>query len=170
MAQRSRTRKTVPEETPPNRTSPALSLTPNWDDWVAHTGTETTAHTSTANLSPAFGSDMSPIPYDLPDVSECAHSEPKLPTKAGEGTSDDEVLIKDDNCKSSKMPYMPFDNDLCELSDHDSDVEDPTGARGQRVGPEGCSGPSKEAKRACTCQGSGLRTRLGNTEIKCRFF
>ena len=43
---------------------------------------------------------------------------------------------------------MPFDTDLCELSDHDSDVEARTGARDQRVGPEGRSGPSKETKRA----------------------
>ena len=43
---------------------------------------------------------------------------------------------------------MAFDNDLCELSDHDSDVEAPSGARGQRVEPEVRSGPSREAKRA----------------------
>ena len=135
MAKRSRTRKPVPEETPPNRTSPGLSLTPYGDDWAAPTGTEGTAHTSTAILSPAFVSDMSPMSHGMPDLSECAHSEPKSPTKAGEGTSDDEVLIEDD--KSLKRPYMPFDNDFCQLSDHDSDVEAHTGARGQRVGPEG---------------------------------
>ena len=43
---------------------------------------------------------------------------------------------------------MPFDNDLCELSDHDSDVEAHTGARDRRVGLEGRSGPSKQTKRA----------------------
>ena len=43
---------------------------------------------------------------------------------------------------------MAFDNDLCELSDHDSDVEAHTGAHDQRVGPEGRSGPSKETKEA----------------------
>ena len=43
---------------------------------------------------------------------------------------------------------MPFDSDLCELSDHDSDVEAHTGARDQRVRPESRSGPSKETKRA----------------------
>ena len=113
---------------------------------MAHTNTESTAHTSTANLAPAFGSDMSPIPHGLQDVSDCAHSEPKSPPKAGEGTSDDKVLIEVD--ESLKRPYMPFDNDLCELRDHDSDVEAHTGVHGQRVGPEGRSGPSKEAKRA----------------------
>ena len=127
--------------------SPALSLTPYGDDWVAHTNTESTEHTSAENLSPVFGSDMSHIPRGLQDVSDCAQSEPKSPPKAGEGTSDDEVLVDDDKT-SSERPYMPFDSDLCELSDHDSDVEAHRGARGQRVGPEGRSGPSKEAKRA----------------------
>ena len=65
----------------------------------------------------------------------------------GEGTSDGEMSIDNDK-ESSKRPYMPFDNDLCELSDHDSNVEAPSGARGQRVEPEVCSGPSREAKRA----------------------
>ena len=120
--------------------------------WVAHTNTESTGHTSTVysksvSESPVFGSDMSPIPHGLPDVSDCAHSEPKSPPKAGQGTSDDEVLIGDDEA-SSKRPYMPFNNDLCELSDHDSDEEAPSGAHGQRVEPECRSGPSREAKHA----------------------
>ena len=133
MAKRSRTRKSVPEETPPNMPSPALSLTPYADDWVANTTTESTAHTSTANLTSAFGTDMSPIRHSLPDVSHCAYSEAKLPPKACEGTSDYEVIMDDDE-GSSKRPYMPFDNDLCDLSDHDSDVEAPSGARGEVVG------------------------------------
>ena len=85
MAKRSHTRKTVPERTPTNLPSPAYSLTPLEDDWTAHNGRESTVHTSAANLSPVFGSDMSPIPQGLPDVSDCAHSEPTSPPKAGEG-------------------------------------------------------------------------------------
>ena len=69
--------------------------------------------------------------------------------QVSEGTSDDEVLMDDDEA-SSKRPYMPFD--LCELSEHDSNAEAPSGARGQRVEPEVHSGPSRDpeamAKRA----------------------
>ena len=147
MAKRSRTRKSVPEETPPNMPSPALSLTPYADDWVANTTTESTAHTSTANLSPVVGNDMSPIRHGLPDVSHGAHSEAKSPPKACEGTSDYEVMMDDDEGSSRRL-YMPFDNDLCDLRDHDSDVEAPSGARGERVEPEVHSGPSRKAKRA----------------------
>ena len=44
---------------------------------------------------------------------------------------------------------MPFYRDLCDLSDHDSDVEAPScKERGARVGPEVRSGPSREAKKA----------------------
>ena len=125
---------------------PSPSLTPYADDWVANTSTESTAHTSTANLFTVFGNDMSSIPHSLPDVSDCAHSEPKSPPKAGEGASDDEVLNQmDDDEESSKRPYMPFDKDLCDLSDHDSDVEAPSG---KRVEPEVRNGPSREATRA----------------------
>ena len=67
---------------------------------MAHTNTEGTAHTSTANLSPVFGSDMSHIPHGLPDVSHCAHSEAKSPPKECEGTSDDEVLMDHDKASS----------------------------------------------------------------------
>ena len=104
---------------------------------------------------------MSPIPHGLQDVSECAHSEPNSPPKAGQGTSDGEVSI-DDNEDSSRRTYMPFDKDLCVLSDHDSGVEDHTGARDQRVGLEGRSGPSKETKRAHVDLTRGLmQTYLG---------
>ena len=111
----------MPEETPLNMPLPALLLTPYMDNWVAHTNTKSTAHTSTANLSLVFGNAMLPIPHGLPDVSNCAHSEPKLPPKAGAGASNDEVLMDDDEA-SSKRPYMPFNNNLCKLSEHDSDV------------------------------------------------
>ena len=67
--------------------------------------------------------------------------------KEGKGTSDGEMSIDDDKEDSGKT-HMPFDTDLRELSDHASDVEARTGARDQRVGPEGRSGPSKETKRA----------------------
>ena len=147
MSKRSRTRKPVPEQTPPNATSPGFSLTPLNDDWNAHFGRGSTAHTSATNLSPVFGNDVSPIPHGLQDVSECAHSEPNSPPKAGEVTSNGEMSIDDDE-ESSGKTHMPFDNDLCELSDHDSDVEAHTGARDQRVGPKGRSEPSKETTRA----------------------
>ena len=55
----------------------------------------------------------------------------------------------DDDEASSKRPYMPFDNDLCDVSDHDSDAEASSGARGERGEPEARSGPFTEAKRAC---------------------
>ena len=66
------------------------SLTPYEDDWADANTTQSTAHASAANLSSVFGSDMSPIPHGLPDVSDCALSEPKSPPKAGEGASDNE--------------------------------------------------------------------------------
>ena len=123
------------------------SLTPYKDDWAGTRTTQSTAHASAANLSSVFGNDMSPIPHGLPDVSDCAQSEPKSPPKAGQGASDDEEMMDDDK-ESSKRPYMPFDRDLCDLSDHDSDVEAPScnecGARGE---PEVRSGPSREAKK-----------------------
>ena len=122
-------------------------LTPLGDDWNAHYGGGRTAHTSATHLYPAFGNDGSPIPHGLLDVSECAPLEPNSPPKAGEGTSDCEMLIDDDKERSGKI-HMPFDNDLCELSDHDSDVEAHTGARDQHAGPDGRSGPSRETKRA----------------------
>ena len=126
------------------------SLTPYKDDWAANTTTESTAHTmpSAANLNAVFGNDVSPIPHGLPDVSGCAHSEPKSQPKAGEGASNDEVLMDDDE-ESSRGHHMPFDKDLCDLSDHDSDVEPPScKGWGARVEPEVRSGPSREAKRA----------------------
>ena len=83
------------------------SLTPYDDDWVANTTTESTAHTSTANLDTVFGNDMSPIPHGLPDVSDCAHSEPTSPPKAGEVASDDEELMDDDE-ESSRRHHMLF--------------------------------------------------------------
>ena len=60
---------------------------------------------STSYPHQSHGSDMSHIPYGLPDVSERAHSEPTSPTKAGEGTSDDEVLIEDEGltCQSTTI-------------------------------------------------------------------
>ena len=61
-----------------------------------------TAHTSAANLSTVFGGDMSPILHGLQDVSECAHSEPNSPPKAGEGTSDGEMSIDKDEGSSKK--------------------------------------------------------------------
>ena len=70
-ANRSRTRERVPEQTPPNATSPVFSLTPLDDNWEAQFGGGSTAHTSATNLSPAFGNDVSPIPHGLQDVSEC---------------------------------------------------------------------------------------------------
>ena len=83
--------------------------------------------TSAANLPTVFGGNMPPISHGLQDVSECAHSEPNSPPKAGEGTSDGEMPIDKDE-ESSKRTYMPFDSDLCELSDHDSDGEAHTGS------------------------------------------
>ena len=71
-----------------------------------------------------------------------------MPPKAGQGASNDEEMMDDDN-ESSKRPYTPFDRDLCDLSDHDSDVEAPSCKEwGAHVGPEVCSGPSREAKTA----------------------
>ena len=107
MSKRSRTRKPVPEQTPPNATSPGFSLTPLNDDWNAHFGRGSTAHTSATNLSPVFGNDVSPIPHGLPDVSDCAQSEPKSPPKAGEGASDDEEMMDDDK-ENSRRRHMPL--------------------------------------------------------------
>ena len=106
-------------------------------------------HTSATNLSPVVGNDVLPIAHGLQDMSECAHSESNSPPKAAEGTrtSDGEMSIDDDE-ESSGRTNMIFDNDLCEPSDHGSGVEAHTGARDQRVGPEGRSRPSKETKGA----------------------
>ena len=70
---------------------------------MAHKGRASAAHTSAANLSPVVGNDVSPIPHGLPDVSECAHSEPKSPPKAGEGTSDDEVTQRCQSTMTKKV-------------------------------------------------------------------
>ena len=146
MSKRSRTREMVPEGTPPNATSSGYVLPPLPDDWGAHFGRGSTAHTSATNLSPVFGNDVSPIPHCSRDVSQCAHSDPNSPPKAAEGTSDGEMSIDDDEEPSGRtnMPFESFGHDLCEPSDHDSNVEAHTGARGRRVGPESRSRPSKE--------------------------
>ena len=124
------------------------SLTPYEDDWAGANTTQSTTHASAANLSSVFGSDMSPIPHGLPDVSESAQPEPESPPKADQGASDEEEMMDDDE-ESLKRPYMPFDRDLCDLSDHDSDVEVPScKERGARVGPEVRSVPSRVAKKA----------------------
>ena len=138
----------MPQQTPPIMHQGSPLLTPYEDDWADANRTKSTTHASAANLSSVFGSDMSPIPHGLPDVSESAQPEPESPPKAGQGASDDEEMMDDDK-ESSKRPYMPFDRDLCDLSDHDSDVEAPScKERGARVGPEVRSGPSREAKKA----------------------
>ena len=66
----------MPEQTPPIMHMGSPSLTPYEDDWAANTTTESTAPTSAANLNAVFGNDMSPIPHGLPDVADCAQSEP----------------------------------------------------------------------------------------------
>ena len=140
----------MPQRTPPIMHQGSPSLTPYEDDWADANRTQSTTqcHASAANLSSVFGSDMSPIPHGLPDVSASAQPEPESPLKAGQGASDDEVMMSDDE-ESLKRPYMPFDRDLCDLSDHDSDVEAPScKERGARVGPEVRSGLSRVAKQA----------------------
>ena len=77
MAKRSRSGRSVPQQTPPIMHEGSPSLTPYEDDWAGTRTTQSTAHASAANLSSVFGNDMSPIPHGLPDVSDCAQSEPK---------------------------------------------------------------------------------------------
>ena len=86
----------MPQQTPPIMHEGSPSLTPYEDDWARTRTTQSTAHASAANLSSVFGSDMSPIPHGLPDVSESAQTEPESPPKAGQGASDDEEMMDDD--------------------------------------------------------------------------